>query len=554
MLEMMLGGDGLLLGIVGIFILIIVFTIFILNLIQKVPPNEAMSIYGLFAGKKDENGNFRGKYVTNGGVLVIPVLQQTQRLSLASMNSTFALQGAIAGGASNGVRVNLELNSSTKIAGDANSIQLAFQRFGGMMVEDIEKIIIDILTGQVRGVVAQMSIEEMNKDRTKLQQLIFEECKSALAQFGVVIDNLTIKDIKDDNKYIESLAQQSLANVMMETRIRQAEADKIARQKEAEATREAQEIEAENRRKSELAKIEADKQIEIEKQKAERLRGEAQKEKEVALQQYRAEVAIEEAKSQQSGIIAETQQKQILAVEEEKVLIERAKQKQILAVEEQKIESRKQEELVNVERAKASVQEQTFNANVVIPAQKQAEAEKIKAQGLANAIIEKARGEKESTIQMAEAFKTKKSLEGAGEAEAILAIATAKAEGEKKMVDVLNSTNDASIKFMAIEKLIPIIPSAIGEATKHIASIDKFTVIGGGGSQPSDSLMDMPANAVYKTLESFKAFGVDPGIFTSVLGFKTAEEAYENKKTEKVSSATKVSVHPGKEKREDDIK
>ncbi len=68
--------EEIIIGIGGIFLLILMVSIFILKLIQKVPPNEALSIYGLFAGRKDAEGNFRGKYVTNGGVLVIPVLQR----------------------------------------------------------------------------------------------------------------------------------------------------------------------------------------------------------------------------------------------------------------------------------------------------------------------------------------------------------------------------------------------------------------------------------------------------------------------------------------------
>jgi len=113
--------------------------------------------------------------------------------------------------------------------------------------------------------------------------------------------------------------------------------------------------------------------------------------------------------------------------------------------------------------------------------EKQAEAEKLKAEALKDAVEQeaigiKARGE-------AEAAATK--VKGAAEAAAIQAKGEAEAVAMEKKAEAFAKYDKAAV----IEMLIGVMPEIAGKIAEPLAQIDKITIIGGGdGGSGIDSV------------------------------------------------------------------
>ena len=88
----------------------------------------------------------------------------------------------------------------------------------------------------------------------------------------------------------------------------------------------------------------------------------------------------------------------------------------------------------------------------------------------------------------------------------------------------LNSASPAVLQFMMMERLIPLLPEIIGAATKHMASIDNITLIGGSGDSksgnPLTQFMEMGPLSLMKGLETAKAVGWNVDKFADKLGIE----------------------------------
>ena len=79
-----------------------------------------------------------------------------------------------------------------------------------------------------------MTITDLISDRDALQQNVFDDAKSVMANMGLEIDVLQISEITDDGGYIESLGVPEQQRVEKDARIARAHAEREA--KDAEVT------------------------------------------------------------------------------------------------------------------------------------------------------------------------------------------------------------------------------------------------------------------------------------------------------------------------------
>lgn len=63
----------------------------------------------------------------------------------------------------------------------------------------------DIILGQLRLVIATLSIEEINKDREKFMTLINENVGQEINKIGLDLINVNIRDITDESGYIQAI-------------------------------------------------------------------------------------------------------------------------------------------------------------------------------------------------------------------------------------------------------------------------------------------------------------------------------------------------------------
>ena len=70
----------------------------------------------------------------------------------------------------------------------------------------------DIIIGQLRLVIATLSIEEINQDREKFLEQITKNVGLELNKIGLAVINVNIRDITDESSYIEAIGKKAAAH------------------------------------------------------------------------------------------------------------------------------------------------------------------------------------------------------------------------------------------------------------------------------------------------------------------------------------------------------
>ena len=204
-------------------------------------PNEVLVFSG---GQRASVGRKVGYRIIKGGrALRIPLLETVDSMDLTNMPIEVAVQGAYSKG---GIPVNVHGIANVKIAGEQPVLDNAIERFLGVDRARIMSIAKDTLEGNLRGVLATLTPEELNQDKIKFAQSLLAEAEDDLRRLGLELDTLKIQDVSDDVNYLDSIGRKQSAEVQKKALIA-----------EARAKAESAVQSASNRRETELSKIEA---------------------------------------------------------------------------------------------------------------------------------------------------------------------------------------------------------------------------------------------------------------------------------------------------------
>src|SRR5690348_6398978 len=144
----------LIVGIPVIAALVVLFALVrvIGSLLRKVGPNEALII--------SSGGGV--KVITGGSRLVYPLLQRVQNLSLELMSFDVAPSQDLY--TTQGVAVNVEAVTQIKVRSDEESVKTAAEQFLSKRPDEREGLIRLVMEGHLRGIVGQLTVEELVKD------------------------------------------------------------------------------------------------------------------------------------------------------------------------------------------------------------------------------------------------------------------------------------------------------------------------------------------------------------------------------------------------------
>jgi flotillin len=249
-------------------------------------PNEVM----IFSGRKfkaDPNTgrDFIGFRVVRGGRAIrIPIIETVSRMSLTNIPIDLAVKGAFSRG---GVPLNVVAVANIKFPSQEPALHNALERFLGMSQDQIVYVAKDTLEGCLRGVIAELSPEEINQQKKLFEKKLVDEAHKDMQRLGLVLDNLQIQNISDDVGYLSSVG-----------RVRGAEVRKEARIGEVRAQAQALVQKADNKMRSEMAQIDAHTRV-LQEENRRRII-EAETGREAMIAEVRGEVAaqIAEARAQ----------------------------------------------------------------------------------------------------------------------------------------------------------------------------------------------------------------------------------------------------------------
>lgn len=367
------------------------------------------------------------KLYHGGAAFVLPIIQSYDILSMKPMQIDCRLTGALS---SQNIRVDVPTTITVAISTDPDIMQNAAERLLGMHDEEKENLITDIVYGQMRLIIADMTIEELNADRDKFLDKARKNIDNELNKLGLYLLNINISDIRDAADYIINLGKEAESKALNEARANIEEQEKIGAIKIANQQKE---------RETAVANTKKEQEVNIATTEKERatIVANTEKEKEVtlAVTEKEKQIGVAEADRDRAAAIAKT-----LSEKESSIAKAQAE------LEVNKAEADKFEE---VGKNKAEAEKRYTMAIQDSEAQiKKAEAEKNAAVGYNNAQKEVAVSESELNIVKAQS--EKKAGEERVKAEA--AIKTAKEIADKEVEEAKARKIEAALKA---EKIVP---------------------------------------------------------------------------------------------------
>ncbi len=306
-------------------------------------PSEVL----IFAGLRRRIGSGQQvgyRTVRGGSALRIPVLEEVMRLDLSNMTIDLRVENAYSKG---GIPLNVSGVANIKISGDEPGIHNAIERLIGKEQSEIRHIAKETLEGNLRGVMASLTPEQLNEDKVTFARTLLEEAEDDLQKLGLVLDTLQIQNISDDVRYLDSIGRKQLVELKRDSRIAEAEAKSQSSVKQAE-----------NERITSLRRLD----------------------KELAVATAEAEKRVKDALTRRDALVAEV---------EAKVGAELARAEAEIPVQQERIKQ---------------VTEQ-LQADVIAPAESECKTMVAEAKGQAATIVEQGRSQAEGLRDLVESLK-----------------------------------------------------------------------------------------------------------------------------------------------------
>ena len=207
-------------------------------------PNEIL----IFAGRKHTrpDGVQVGFRVVFGGrAWQIPFIERVERMDMRTIPIDVSIQGAYT---RVGIPLKVRAIAMVKISSNPDVVMNAVERFLGRGVADIQEVAKETLEGNLRGVLATLTPEEVNEDRLKFADSLSEEVEHDLAKLGLHLDVLKIQHVTDDTNYLDSIGRGQIAHVIKEAEIAESNARNEAAKEAAAAEMRAKVAEADAER------------------------------------------------------------------------------------------------------------------------------------------------------------------------------------------------------------------------------------------------------------------------------------------------------------------
>src|SRR5262249_37877084 len=382
-------------------------------------------------------------------------------------------------------------------------MQTAAIRLLGLDGRQIAKQAEDIILGQLRQVIASMTIEEINRNRDKFLDSVQKSLTPELEKIGLLLINVNITDITDESGYIEAMGRKAASEA-----IQQAEID-VSQQKKRGSIGV-----AEARREQDVQVANADKGREIGTQEAER-------EKTVRLAELAKETQVGRSQAdfeQQALVKAQERQMRVQVAENEAQAVSGESLARAKAVDAEATLKVKQAEAYQLAESKKREADAMVRQAQYLAEARAAEAMAQKVENEQRAELEAAaKAQKARVIVDAEARAEQVKMQANAEAAATFArleaqargeyeILAKKAEGLKLIVDGCGGAQQA-FQMLMLEHL----PHLAETAAKAISGVkfDKVVVWDGGanGKHATANFLQGLAGSLPPMLQMMKDIG-----------------------------------------------
>jgi flotillin len=458
-------------GALGVLMFLFALTVLIKQY-KRCPSNKILVIFGRVGVDR------AAQCLHGGGKFVIPLLQDHAFLSLEPMVIEIPLQGALS---LNNIRVNVPSTFTVGISTDPVLMNQAAERLLLLPDKKVQEQAQDIILGQLRLVIATLSIEEINKDREKFMALINANVTEEINKIGLTLINVNIRDITDESGYIEAIGKRAAAEAINRAKVDVSQQERDGATGQAIAERERRigvareqagavtgEKESEQAQRVAVAASEADAitgeaqsrrdyEIAVAQREAETVAAKKQAEQEQRIQVAKAESTAVQGENISQGEIADANAKlaEVRATARQRADVAEAKSQEAILIAE------REQELARLAKERLAPQE-IEKKRVEVDAEANAERARRQARGEADAIL----------------FKYE------AEAEGVRKVLESKAEGYRRLLAACADHPEVAPTLLMIEQL----PELVREQVKAIQNlkIDKITVWDSGRGNGHD--------------------------------------------------------------------
>jgi flotillin len=443
--------------IAGLMVLALLFLMAMFaRLYRKAGPNQALVVYG-----------FRGTRIVIGrGTVIFPMMESYRDLSLELMSFDVAPPQDLY--TKQGVAVTVEAVAQIKVKSDPESIRTASEQFLSKTDQDREALIRLVMEGHLRGIIGQLSVEQIVKEPEMVGDRMRGTCASDMSKMGLEVISFTIKEVRDKNEYISNMGRPDIARIKRDADIAAAEAERDTAIKRAEAMR-----------ASAVARAQADQERVLAETLSQAKQAESTRDLEVKRAMYLETTKKQQAQADKAyDIQANIMQQQVMA---EQVKIQQIEKEQQIKVQEAEVKRREFE--------------------LIATTLKVAEVERGRIETLASA-------EKMRLITEAEGHASAIRAQGEAEAEIIFKKGDAEARAMNVKAEAFQEYNQAAV----IDKLFTSLPEIVRALAAPLANVDKITIVSTGNGDTAGmhkitgDITQMAAQipALFETLSGMK--------------------------------------------------
>ncbi|MDE2920450.1 MAG: SPFH domain-containing protein [Chloroflexota bacterium] len=438
---------------------------------HTVGPNHALIVSG---------GSVQPKLKVGGRMFVLPILQKAQMISLEVMTLQVNTARVYT---KEGVSVSVDGVAQVKVGRSQEAIRTAAEQFLGKSATQIAEVALQTLEGQQRAILGTMTVEDIYRDRVAFAEQVRDVAATDMTNMGLEIVSFSIRDIQDEQGYLEALGVRRTAEVKRDAAIGEAQAERDAGIKEASADQQRQ-----------AARFEADTAI-------------AASERDFQTQKaaYDQQVNARTAEAELAYSLQEAKTRQQIRGEELQIeVVERQKQ---IEVQQQEIIRRERELDATVRRPAEAERDQleliAEGNRRRIRVESEAERYKLEtvAEGERSRIIAEAQAGAESIRLRGQADADAIRARGEAEADAIRAQGLAEAQAMNKKADAWKEYGQAAM----IQQLFDSLPDVAGAVAEPLAKTDSIVVISNGGDSNSGAGASKVTQDVSSTIAQLPA-------------------------------------------------
>jgi flotillin len=206
------------------------------NVLYVCQPNEVLVFSGR-ANRTGDGADIGYRIIKGGRTIRVPLFETVDRMDLTNMIIELTVTNAYSRG---GIPLTVQGVANIKVPGEEPLIHNSLERFLGKSRAEIMEVARETLEGNLRGVLATLTPEQVNQDKEAFASKLTEEAEHDLEKIGLVLDTLKIQNVTDEVGYLDAIGRTRSAAIRRNAQIAEANAQAEAQENKWRNTMEAE--------------------------------------------------------------------------------------------------------------------------------------------------------------------------------------------------------------------------------------------------------------------------------------------------------------------------